>query len=128
MYSSGINELTIEADFSCHIYHPPRFETDLMHKKRSEWWFTVKMVPTILLDVLPAAFEAIHIAGTTTSPDVKVGLLFQINNTPYRVLQLLEDNMYCVCEIPGSDNEECQMKITKVQSILDLAKNKHHHT
>ena len=83
LYSSGINELTIEADFSCHIYHPPRFETDLMHKKRSEWWFTVKMVPTILLDVLPAAFEAIHIAGTTTSPDVKVGLLFQINNTPY---------------------------------------------
>ena len=73
------------------------------------------MIHTILLDVLSAAFETIYIISTTTSPHVKVGLLFQTNNTLYQVLKLLEDNVYCVCENPYN-NKQSQMKITQVQS------------
>ena len=47
-----------------------------------------------------------------------------INNTAYCILELLEVNIYCVCEFHVSNNE-CQMKTTQVKPIIDLAANKH---
>ena len=57
---------------------------------------------------------------TTTSPGVKVNFLFQNNNIAYRVLKLLDDNIYYDCVIDGGDDSDpIQMETTTIKSYIE---------
>ena len=63
--------------------------------------------------------DSIDNTSTATPSSVTVDFLFTNNNIAYRVLELLEDNMYCDCVIVGGGCKHVWIEIATIQSIID---------
>jgi len=109
LYCEKTKELTILADFSCFVHHPPPTTVNELYTKQKDWWYTKLMIGN------PTDYS-VNITNNNDNNSI-IGIHFIEDNICYKTIALSDDgsDVKCVEVTSKNNNKEKWFPVERVQ-------------